>query len=61
MEILHEMLARTTPEIIYAALTDQSGLASWFTTDARAEAKIGSLVEFKFDRGERTLRVEITD
>ena len=61
MEILHEMLARTTPETIYAALTEQSGLASWFTTDVHAEAKIGSLVEFKFDKGERMLRIQIID
>jgi uncharacterized protein YndB with AHSA1/START domain len=61
VEILHEMLIRKgTAEAIYQALTEQSGLASWFTPTTTAEPKPGSIAEFHFDRQDRPIRVEIT-
>ena len=60
MEIVHEMLARaTTPETVYAALTEQTGLSAWFTTDTKAEPIVGSKAEFGFDRGQYSIKVEV--
>jgi uncharacterized protein YndB with AHSA1/START domain len=46
--IKHFLVIRSAPEIIYKALTEQSGLASWWTKETIAEAKIGATIEFIF-------------
>jgi uncharacterized protein YndB with AHSA1/START domain len=61
MEILLEYATRIGVETIYRALTEQTGVASWFTTDTVVEPVVGSVAEFRFDGGKRRIRVEITE
>ena len=56
MEILLEYIARPGSETVYRALTEQTGIASWFTTDTIAEPVPGSVAEFRFDGGKRRIR-----
>jgi uncharacterized protein YndB with AHSA1/START domain len=47
-EILHIVSIRSTPQKVYAALTEQSGLASWWTRDVEAQPQVGSVARFRF-------------
>jgi uncharacterized protein YndB with AHSA1/START domain len=59
VEIVHELITKATPEKVFQALTEPAHLASWFAEDTHAEPLVGSVAEFRFDRG--TIRVEVTD
>jgi uncharacterized protein YndB with AHSA1/START domain len=59
MQIVHELIIRATPETVFQALTESAHLASWFAEDTQAEPLVGSVAEFRFDRG--TIRVEVTE
>jgi uncharacterized protein YndB with AHSA1/START domain len=50
-DILHAVSIRGTPQQVYAALTEQSGLAGWWTKDTEAQAKVGSVAKFRFGKG----------
>jgi uncharacterized protein YndB with AHSA1/START domain len=50
-DILHAVSIRGTPQQAYAALTEQSGLAGWWTKDTEAQAKVGSVAKFRFGKG----------
>jgi uncharacterized protein YndB with AHSA1/START domain len=58
MEILHEMIVRTSAEKVYSALTDRDLRTDWFAPSADWEAGIGSRVTFLFDNGARVIKVE---
>lgn len=47
-EIKHLLTILSPPERVYRAITEQAGLASWWTKDAKAKPEIGSVAEFKF-------------
>ena len=47
-DILHELTIAAPVEKVYHALTDQKGLASWWTPVVAAQAKIESIAEFTF-------------
>jgi uncharacterized protein YndB with AHSA1/START domain len=61
MEIVHEMIARATPEAVYRALTESPGLASWFAPEIHAQPQVGSAAEFWFDSGARSIKAEIVE
>ncbi len=46
--INHRVGIQTTPEKIYAALTTNAGLSSWWTSDTTGAGKIGSIIKFRF-------------
>lgn len=48
-DILHEVTIKASPEKVYKALTEQSGLAAWWTRDVTAQPKVGTVSEFRFD------------
>lgn len=58
-EILHSLTIKATPGKVYFALTNQKGLASWWTRHARAEAITDSIAEFPFDHGKTNFRMKI--
>ena len=35
---------------VYKAITEQEGLASWWTTDTKAVPEVGSIAEFRFTK-----------
>jgi len=45
---------------VYAALTEQAGLASWWTPDVTAQPRVGSVAEFRFRGGQYVTRMQIT-
>lgn len=58
-EIKHLVTINAPAEAVYRAITDQEGLAGWWTEQTRAEPKVGSIAEFAF--GEKYLnRMKIT-
>ncbi|MEP7294145.1 MAG: SRPBCC domain-containing protein [Chloroflexota bacterium] len=61
MNIVHELIARTTLDRIYQALTVPADLAAWFTPDIGSEPEIhvGSVIEFRFRQG--IIRVEVAE
>jgi uncharacterized protein YndB with AHSA1/START domain len=48
-DILHETTIQAAPEQVYKALTEQKGLASWWTVHTVAKPVVGSTAEFTFN------------
>ena len=46
-DILHCIGIQATPQQVYAALSEQKGLAGWWTKDTKAEAKVGAILQFR--------------
>lgn len=59
MEIVHALITRAVPDKVFQALTETADLAAWFAPDTQAEPRVGSVAEFRFERG--TIRVEIVE
>ena len=47
-DVLHILEIAVPPEKVYKALTEEEGIKSWYTLDAKIEPKIGSTAEFGF-------------
>jgi uncharacterized protein YndB with AHSA1/START domain len=47
-DILHRVGIHASPEKVYHALTEQAGLAGWWTTNSKAEPKVGAIDQFRF-------------
>jgi len=58
-DILHEVEINTSPTKVYEAITQQQGLASWWTTDTKAKPEVGSISEFGFDGGKFLIKMEV--
>jgi uncharacterized protein YndB with AHSA1/START domain len=58
-ELKHQIPIEASPDKIYAALTTQAGLRSWWTADTKAEEKVGGSAEFGFDKRAIVFRMKI--
>lgn len=58
-DILLETVIKSPPDKVYQALTEQSGLASWWTKDTTAQPKVGSMASFTFYGGQNTFKFKI--
>jgi uncharacterized protein YndB with AHSA1/START domain len=58
-EILHQLVIDVPPAGVFAALTEQKGLSSWWTTDVRAEPRVGSIAEFGFNSRSAVFEIQI--
>lgn len=59
-DILHQLSINGSPDAVYAALTENEGLASWWTTKTRnAMPEIGNVSEFEFPDG-TVFKMEVT-
>lgn len=57
-ELKHFVVINASVERVYEALTEQSGLAAWWTEQTIAEPMVGSIAEFRFgDRYHDKMRV----
>lgn len=56
-EINHRIGIKVEPGVLYAALSEQDGLSAWWTTDTKAEAKQGAILEFRFGGGGPDMKV----
>jgi uncharacterized protein YndB with AHSA1/START domain len=58
-DIVQDTTIAVAPERVYGAITRQQELARWWTRDVKAEPTVGSLAEFRFDKGETVFELEI--
>lgn len=58
-EILHRVFIDSTPEKIYNAITTEEGLKSWWTSDAKAQPKEGTVSRFGFPGHEAVFHMHI--
>ena len=58
-DILHEVTIKAAPDKIYQALTEQKGLASWWTVHTKAKPQVGNVNEFTFNNGAYVFKMEI--
>ena len=49
-EIRHYLVIHAPVEKVYRAISEQQGLAAWWTDDVIAEPKVNSIAEFNFDK-----------
>jgi len=57
-EIQHMLLIDVPVERVYMAITDQDGLAAWWTAQVVAKPEVGSVAEFAFgDRYHTSMRI----
>ena len=61
-EIRHMLLIDAPAESVYRAITEQEGLAAWWTVQALAEPKVDTIADFKFgDRYHTAMRVALLE
>lgn len=60
-DIMHQLTIRATPEVVYGAITEEKGLAAWWTTDTTAKNKVGSVSEFGFGRKDTVIRMQVEE
>ncbi|MEO8397650.1 MAG: SRPBCC domain-containing protein, partial [Chloroflexota bacterium] len=58
-DILLEATINTAPDKVYAALTDQEAIRSWWTQQATAVPKVGTVSEFGFYGGQVLMKMEV--
>jgi uncharacterized protein YndB with AHSA1/START domain len=47
-DILHMVNIKARPDIVFAALSEKSGLAGWWTESVQAEPRVGTVAKFRF-------------
>jgi uncharacterized protein YndB with AHSA1/START domain len=57
--ILHEVTIEAPADKVYKALTEQAGLAAWWTHHTKAEPRVGSIAEFGFYGGQAVFKMKI--
>jgi uncharacterized protein YndB with AHSA1/START domain len=58
-DILHEVTIMGPSEKIAQAITQQAGLRAWWTEQAKAEPKPGTISEFQFYGGQVTMKIKV--
>lgn len=58
-EILHDLIIKAPTAKVYQALSEQKGLANWWTRHAEVEPRTNSIAQFSFDHGRIRLRMKI--
>jgi len=56
--LVHEVNVKATPDAIYQAVSTAKGLASFWTSESQAEAKLGSVASFGFGGPSQRMRVD---
>jgi uncharacterized protein YndB with AHSA1/START domain len=49
-EIFHRVGIEANPDLVFQALTTQSGLSGWWTEETKAKAEEGALLTFQFGK-----------
>jgi uncharacterized protein YndB with AHSA1/START domain len=58
VSLVHQVNIKATPETIYQAISTQEGLASFWTSDSKAETRVGSIASFGFGGPTQRMRVD---
>jgi uncharacterized protein YndB with AHSA1/START domain len=53
VDILHRVGIKSSLSNVYDALATREGVAGWWTNDTRGESKVGGVLKFTFNDGER--------
>ena len=56
--LVHQVNVKSTPETIYKAVSTAQGLAAFWTSESKAEAKVGSIASFGFGGPTQRMRVD---
>jgi len=56
--LVHQVNVKATPEAIYKAVSTADGLASFWTSESKAEPKVGSIASFGFGGPTQRMRVD---
>jgi uncharacterized protein YndB with AHSA1/START domain len=58
VDILHKVgIKSSSLDAVYKALTTREGLSTWWTTDTKADNKVGGLLQFRFGNGGFDMKV----
>ena len=60
-DMMHELMIGADADKVYAAITEQEGLASWWTDTNTASPELGSEAEFVFDGGQTVFKMKIDE
>ena len=61
-QIKHLLTIDAPVPVVYLALTEQEGIAGWWTTDAVTTPTVGSIAGFRFgDRYHNTMRIDVLE
>src|SRR2546427_12168511 len=56
--LVHQVNVKSTPETIYKAVSTAQGLASFWTSESKAEPKVGSIATFGFGGPSQRMRID---
>ena len=56
--LVHQVNIKATPDTIYDAVSSARGLASFWTSDSKADAKVGSIASFGFGGPSQRMRID---
>jgi uncharacterized protein YndB with AHSA1/START domain len=59
-DIMHRVEIHEPPERVYAAVTEEEGLKSWWTGMVEARPELGSIAKFRFGDGQHGPDMEVT-
>ena len=60
-DMVLEVTIGASPEALFAALTEQQGLASWWTDTNTATPEVGSEADFIFEGGKMVFKMKIDE
>jgi uncharacterized protein YndB with AHSA1/START domain len=58
VSLVHQVNVKASPETVYKAISTQEGLASFWTSDSKAEPKVGSVASFGFGGPSQRMKVD---
>jgi uncharacterized protein YndB with AHSA1/START domain len=56
--LVHQVNVKATPEIIYKAISTAEGLGAFWTSESKAEPKVGSIASFGFGGPTQRMRID---
>ena len=56
--LVHQVNVKATPETIYKAISTTEGLGAFWTSESKAESKVGSIASFGFGGPTQRMRVD---
>jgi len=56
--LVHQVNVKATPETIYRAISTAGGLQAFWTSDSKAEPKVGSIASFGFGGPTQRMRID---
>lgn len=58
VSLVHQVNIKASPDTIYRAISTQEGLASFWTSDSKAEPAVGSVATFGFGGPMQRMRID---